>query len=289
MQAGDWTRPDFRGQVAVVTGASRGVGRGIAEALGQCGATVYVTGRSGEGRAPTEGLPGNIEETAAAVDRAGGHGIAVTCDHTSDGHVEQLFSRVAAESGRLDLLVNNVWGGYERYEEAGFDKEFWSQPMWRWDAMFAAGVRAHFTASRLAAPIMIKKRHGLVVCTSSGDGTKYRGNLAYDVAKTAVERMAWGMARELRPHGVAAVAVLPGFCRTERVLAFFKGNADHPELAATHTPQYVGRAVAKLAANPQVLKWSGQALMVGDMAAMFDFTDTDGRRVPAFHLPDPYA
>lgn len=284
-----WSKVDLRDRVAVVTGATRGVGKGIAEVLGECGATVYVTGRSTMQGNRTEGLPGSVEETAALVTKAGGRGIDIVSDHTIDAQVEALFRRIEEEQGRLDLLVNNVWGGYERYAESAFEAPFWTQPLWRWEPMFQSGLRAHFTASRFAVPLMLKRKKGLIVSTSSGDGSKYRGNLPYDVAKAALERMVWGMARELRPHGIAAVAVQPGFARTERVLAHFGGDASHPELVATHSPQFAGRAVAMLAAEPRLMKLSGQTVKVGDLAALYGFTDVDGRRVLPFRLPNSYA
>src|SRR5213595_1631184 len=188
----------LRGKVAVVTGASRGVGKGIALALGEAAATVYVTGRSVDA-GTTEGLPGTIRETADAVTHRGGQGIAVRCDHTADAEVEALFARVKREQGRLDLLVNNAWGGYEQHDLSRFVAPFWEQPLRHWSGMFEAGVRAHLVASRLAVPLMFSAGRGLIVHTTAWDRDKYLGNLFYDVAKAAVNRMAFGMARELRP------------------------------------------------------------------------------------------
>src|SRR5436305_9562039 len=220
------------GLIAVVTGASRGVGRGIALALGAAGATVYVTGRSRAGRT-TENLPGSVEETASAVTARGGHGIAVHCDHTADAEVEALFARVGSEGGRLDLLVNNAWGGYERQDWRTFTAPFWEQPLRHWDGMFTAGVRAHLIASRLAVPLMRAAGRGLIVHTTAWDRDHYLGNLFYDVAKTAVNRMAYGMARELRLHNVAVVALAPGFVRTERAEAAFAAAGRVPENVAS--------------------------------------------------------
>lgn len=272
------------GKVAVVTGASRGGGRGIALALGEAGATVYVTGRSARGGSTTEGLPGTIEETAEAVSARGGAGIAVRCDHTADAEVEALFARVRAERGRLDLLVNNVWGGYERYgSPQAFTVPFWEQPLRHWQGMFEAGLRAHFVASRHAALLMLPRRQGLIVNTVAWDQGKYLGNLFYDVAKAAIVRMAFGMARELREHGVAAVAVAPGFMRTERVVAVID-DAPSFDWSVTESPEYVGRAVAALVADPAVMSKSGQVLAVGDLAREYGFLDVDGRYVPPFHI-----
>jgi NAD(P)-dependent dehydrogenase (short-subunit alcohol dehydrogenase family) len=267
--------------VAVVTGASRGVGKGIALALGEAGATVYVTGRSESG-GTTEGLPGTIQDTAEAVTRRGGRGVAVRCDHTADAEVEALFARVAQEQGRLDLLVNNVWGGYEQHDWSRFTAPFWEQPSRHWPGMFEAGVRAHLLASRLAVPLMLPHRRGLIVHTTAWDRDRYLGNLFYDVAKAAVNRLAFGMARELLPHHVAVVALAPGFVGTERVLAAFAGAGRSP--GALESPEYVGRAVVALAGDADVLARSGRVLTAGQLAAEYGFTDVDGRQWPPFQI-----
>ncbi|MGD8625724.1 MAG: SDR family NAD(P)-dependent oxidoreductase [Anaerolineae bacterium] len=278
------------GKVALVTGASRGAGRGIARVLGQEGATVYVTGRTTRAGAAGD-KPGTIEGTAEEVRAAGGVGIAVQCDHTDDEQVEALFRRLeGAQAGRLDLLVNNVWGGYEDYgSDEAFDAPFWAQPLWRWDRMFDAGVRAHYTASRLAAPLMMARREGLMVNTTFWDRGKALGSLPYDLAKTAINRLAYLLALELRPYGVAAVALSPGWMRTEAVLAAYDtdeaGWQAVPDLATTESTAYIGRAVAALAADPGVLAKSGQVLRVGDLAREYGFTDVDGRQPPAFEMP----
>lgn len=268
--------------IAVVTGASRGVGRGIAVALGAVGATVYLTGRS-RGGETTENLPGTIDETASAVTARGGRGVAVPCNHIVDAEVEAVFQRVAREAGRLDLLVNNVWGGYEHHEGQGFVAPFWEQPLRHWEGMFTAGVRAHLVASRLAVPLMMRERRGLIVHTTAWDRDKYLGNVFYDVAKAAINRMAFGMARELRPHDIAVVSLAPGFVRTERVVAAFAA-ARRPLPEALESPEYVGRAVAALAADPNVLAKSGQTLTAGALAVEYGFTDVDGRQVPPFYI-----
>jgi NAD(P)-dependent dehydrogenase (short-subunit alcohol dehydrogenase family) len=279
------------GRVAVVTGASRGVGRGIARALGEAGATVYVTGRSARGAPATEDLPGTVDETAAEVTARGELGIPVRCDHTVDAQVVALFDRVRAEQGGLDLLVNNAWGGYERYQEwQGAGPHFWEQPYaGLWDRMFTAGLRAHFVASCLAAPLMLPRPGGLLVSTVAWDHDKYLGSF-YDVAKHAIVRMVFGLASELRPHRIAAVAIAPGFTRTERVLAACHTDEGHwhevPGLAPTESPEYVGRAVVALAGDPDVLQKSGRAFRSGELAREYGFTDVDGRWVPPFDVPD---
>ena len=275
----------LRNRVAVVTGASRGAGRAIARALGEAGATVYVTGRSTRAAGTTEGLPGTVEDAADEVTMLGGRGIAVRCDHTVDADVEALFRRVRDEQGRLDLLVNNAWGGYERYTESEFDAPFWEQPLWRWDGMFTAGVRAQLVTSRAAAPLLLAGGRGLIVATVAWAYDAYLGNLIYDAAKAAVIRMTFGMAEELRPHGVAAVALAPGFMRTERVLAV---HAASPfDLGATESPEYLARAVVALARDPEVMLRSGRPWTVGELAREYGFTDGDGRQPPPFRIPAP--
>ena len=285
--------------VAVVTGASRGAGRGIALELGAAGATVYVTGRSTrEQPAQTYGqllslsdmqaVPGSIDDTADEVTRMGGRGIAVRCDHTREEEVAALFARVEREAGRIDLLVNNAWGGHESFDGV-FNAPFWEHPMAHWDSMFDRGLRNHLLASRFGAPLMVRQRRGLIVTTTFWDRDRYlAGNLFYDLAKAAMCRLAFGMAQELRPHGVASLAVSPGWMRTEFVLSGHKTDEAHwherPELARTESPRYLGRAVAALAADPAVLNKSGVVHRVADLASEYGFTDIDGRHVPAFEL-----
>jgi NAD(P)-dependent dehydrogenase (short-subunit alcohol dehydrogenase family) len=272
----------LRNKVAIVTGSSRGAGRGIALVLGEEGATVYVTARSTRGALTNKALPGtSIEDTAELVSARGGVGIPVRCDHTVDADAEALFEQVRQQQDRLDLLVNNVWGGYEDYEAGDFDAPFWEQPLWRWDRMFNAGVRAHYMASRLAAPIMMAQRRGLIVNTTFWDRGVYLGSLPYDLAKTATNRMVHGMALELRPYNVSALALSPGWMRTEAVMAH-----DHTpaELSSTESVEYIGRAVAALVADANVLEKSGRILTAGEVAREYGFTDVNGSRPPAFRI-----
>lgn len=285
--------------VAVVTGASRGAGRGIAVELGAAGATVYVTGRSTrEQPAGTYGqllalsdmvtVPGSIDETADEVTRMGGRGIAVRCDHTNEEDVAALFARVEREAGRVDLLVNNAWGGHETFNGV-FEAPFWEHPLANWDSMFDRGVRNHLVASRCAAPLMVQRKKGLIVTTTFWDRGNYlRGSLFYDLAKASMTRLAFGMAQDLKPHGVASIAVSPGWMRTEFVLAGHKTDEAHwqerPELARTESPRYLGRAVAALAGDPKVMGRSGEVLRVADLAREYGFTDIDSRQVAAFEM-----
>ncbi|WP_447746111.1 SDR family NAD(P)-dependent oxidoreductase [Variovorax boronicumulans] len=287
------------GRVAVVTGASRGAGRGIAQELGAAGATVYVTGRSTRARpadsygqllalSELAALPGTIDDTADEVTQFGGHGIAVACDHTKEDEVAALFARVEREQGRLDLLVNNAWGGHESFTGV-FEAPFWEHPLANWDSMFDRGVRNHLVASRCAAPGMVARKQGLIVTTTFWNRGHYlRGNLFYDLAKASMTRLAFGIAQELQPHGVASVAVSPGWMRTEFVLAGHKIDEAHwqerPALARTESPRYLGRAVAALAGDAQVLDKTGQVLRVADLARAYGFTDIDGRQVEPFEM-----
>ncbi len=268
---------DLHGKVALVTGASRGVGKGVALGLGEAGATVYITGRTVvEGEAAVT-LHGTIGQTAREVTELGGKGIAVPCDHRDDEQVRAVFEQIQREQGRLDILVNNVWGGYEHFNDGTeFWKEagFWTAPIERWDKMFAAGVRAHYVASVLAAPIMIGQRSGLIVNISFGAAQQDDAGVAYGVAKAADDRMAATMAHELRPHNVAAVSLYPGLVRTESVLA----AGEFFDLSNSESPQFIGRAVAALAADPDIMQHSGQVLVAAVLAQTYGFTDVDGKQ-----------
>ena len=281
----------LREAVALVTGASRGAGRGIALELGSAGATVYVTGRSTTGDPTTDGVPGTIDETASEVTSRGGRGIAVRCDHTLDADVESLFARIREEHGRLDLLVNNVWGGYEHSECKPLPMApFWEQSLHQWDGMFTAGVRAHLSASRLAVPLMLPQGRGLIVSTTANlAALPYLPNIFYDLSKHTISRLVWAMAHELRDRGIAVLAVAPGFMRTERVTeAFRRAGAiaalDGPG-GPKETPVYLGRAIAALAADPRALERSGQLLEAGTLAQEYGFTDADGTQPAPFRIP----
>lgn len=257
---------DLSGQVALVTGASRGVGSGVALGLAHAGATVFATGRSIQ---PSDLAPGIR---------------TIPCDHTDDPAVAQVFRQIEESAGRLDILVNVAWGGYERMVEDGqftFVAPFWQQPTWRWDAMMTAGVRAAFVASQHAARLMVPARRGLIVHISAWAAQKHIANTLYGVAKAATDKMASDMAHELKPHGVTAVSLYPGLVRTEAVLA-----AKVFDLSNSESPEFIGRAVAALAADPEVLRHSGAILVAAAVAEEYGFTDIDGRQPRALTLAD---
>ena len=265
----------LNGKVAVVTGASRGVGKGVALGLGEAGATVYITGRTvEEGKAD---LPGTIQQTADDVTKLGGKGIPICCDHRNDHEVEALFQRIASEQGHIDILVNNVWGGYENLFENGeytWERPFWEQPLWRWEAMFQSGVRAHFVTSRFAAPLMINHRSGLIVNISYFAAQKYISNILYGASKAATDKLTADMAHELLVYQVAVVSLYPGLVRTERVM---QAQQFH-QLGNAESPQFIGRAVAALASDPQIMQKTGQVLIAAEIARKYGFADIDARQ-----------
>ncbi len=272
----------LQGRVALVAGATRGAGRAIAVCLGESGATVYCTGRSVRGRSAMAGRPEAIEDTAERVTAGGGRGIAVQVDHTEPAQVERLVQRIAAEQGRLDVLVNDIWGGDELAE---WGVPFWQQSLDKGLRMQQRAVHTHIVTSRHAVPLMLRRKAGLVVEIGDGDGYWYRQNFFYDLAKVTVLRLAWTMAQELRPHGVTALAVTPGFLRSEAMLDRFgvteatwrAAIAQDPHFAQSETPFYLGRAVAALAADPGIGEKSGGSFNTGALAEEYGFTDVDGR------------
>lgn len=261
----------LQGKIAVVTGASRGAGRGIAFELGSAGATVYVTGRSIKG-ATTDNRSETIEETADGVTLRGGKGIAIRCDHTSDNDVRNLFEQIEREHGRIDILVNSVFGGSESSLPSGEGRHFWERPVEHWDAMMVAGPQAYLLTTRYAVPLMKQHRIGLIVNITFFIKDQISGNLYYDLAMNAINRMTLVMAKELKDFNVSTVAVCPGWMRTERVADSGFG----PEDGTTETTAYVGRAVVALATDSTVSKVSGDTMMVADLARKYGFTDVDG-------------
>jgi NAD(P)-dependent dehydrogenase (short-subunit alcohol dehydrogenase family) len=277
----------LEGKVALVAGATRGAGRGIAVALGEAGTTVYTTGRSTRQQRSEVDRPETIEETAELVTAAGGEGIAVAVDHLDPGQVRSLVQRIDADHGRLDVLVNDVWGAEHLFE--------WSSPVWEHDLdnglrLLRLAIDTHLITSHHALPLLVRGPGGLVVEVTDGtaayNADHYRLSMFYDLAKTSVTRMAWGLAQELDPRGCTAVALTPGWMRSEAMLEHHgvteanwrDATQRTPHFCISESPRYVGRAVAALAADPDASRWNGQSLSSGQLAQIYDFTDLDGTR-----------
>ncbi|MEU8134804.1 SDR family oxidoreductase [Streptodolium elevatio] len=279
------------GKVALVAGATRGAGRGTAVQLGAAGATVYATGRSTRGHRSEYDRPETVEETADLVTAAGGHGIAVPTDHLEPDRVRALVERIDAEQGRLDILVNDVWGGEGLFA--------WDKPVWEHDLddglrLWRLALDTHAITSHFALPLMLRTPGGLVVEMTDGtaeyNGANYRNSYFYDIAKSAVLRMAFTLGHELGPRGATAVALTPGWLRSEMMLDAYGVTEENwrdatecaPHFAISETPSYVGRAVAALAADPEVARWNGRSLSSGRLAREYGFTDLDGSRPDAW-------
>jgi NAD(P)-dependent dehydrogenase (short-subunit alcohol dehydrogenase family) len=274
--------PPLAGKVALVAGGTRGGGRGIAVELGAAGAIVYVSGRSSKAGRSDLDRPETIEETAETITAVGGTGIPVRADHSRPPEVCALIDRIATEqNGRLDILVNSVWGGDPITD--------WEHPLWEQDLdtglrLLRQAMETHIITSRYALPLMIVRKSGLVVEVTDGNTARYRGSFFYDLAKSAVIRLAVAQAAELKPHSVAAVAITPGFLRSEAMLENFgvteanwrDGVAKDPHFAHSETPAYLGRAVAALAADPRIMSKTGRALATWGLYKEYRFTDTDG-------------
>ena len=273
------------GKVALVAGATRGAGRGIAVELGAAGATVYCTGRTTRTQRSEYDRPETIEETAEAVTAAGGHGIAVQVDHLEPAQVRALVARIDADHGRLDVLVNDVWGGELLVE--------WNVPVWEHSLeggmrMMRLGIDTHLITSHFALPLLIRRPGGLVVEMTDGTAEynrdNYRLSIFYDLVKTSVQRMAWALSKELAPHGSTAVALSPGWLRSEMMLEHYgvaednwrDATAREPHFAISESPRFVGRTVAALAADPDVARWSGLGVSSGELAKEYGVRDLDG-------------
>ncbi|MCO5092443.1 SDR family NAD(P)-dependent oxidoreductase [Bosea sp. (in: a-proteobacteria)] len=268
--------PPLAGRICLVAGASRGLGRGIARALGEAGATVVVTGRSSEAGPRTDQRPETFEDTAREVEAAGGKGYPYRCDHTSEREVDRLVAWALRRFGRLDCVVDAVWGGNEGYDGerypdgSGFGTPFWRRPVARLGQCFESGVYAQLLLARAVAPAMAQMRSGLIVGLSFDMGGAYLGDAFYDLATAAMNRLSFAMAEELKPFGVTALGLSPGHVLTERVRDAGLGHE------ATETPLYAGRAVAALAADLEVARHAGRILHVADLAREYGFTDKDG-------------
>ncbi len=282
-------------KVALVTGATRGGGRGIAIALGEAGATVYATGRSTRERRSEIDRPETIEETAELVTAAGGEAIAVAVDHLDPGQVARLVERIDAEHGRLDVLANDIWGAEHLFE--------WNKPLWDHDLdnglrLLRLAIDTHLITSHHALPLLLRRPGGLVVEVTDGTAAYnvdyYRVSTFYDLAKASVIRLAWAQAQELAPHGATAVALTPGWMRSEQMLENHRVSESNwrqatertPHFCISETPTYLGRAVAALAADPDVSRWKGQSLSSGQLAQVYGFTDVDGTRPDCWRYMD---
>jgi NAD(P)-dependent dehydrogenase (short-subunit alcohol dehydrogenase family) len=267
----------LEGRVAIVTGASRGIGKGCALELGASGATVYVTGRSQQ--ESDHPLPGTVGATAREIDELGGKGIAVAVDHRDDDAVATLFARVADEQGRLDVLVNNA---FIVTDELTSGRPFWEVSISNWDDMIDVGTRSAYVATVFAARVMVAQQAGLVVNVSGSGANEYAWSVAYGVGKCALDRITADTALELRPHGVHVVSVWPGFVRTERIDVGLQHGAlpDGLDVDAAESPRFTGRAVTALATDPDASRWSGRAVPVRTLAEDYGFRDVDGRLPP---------
>jgi NAD(P)-dependent dehydrogenase (short-subunit alcohol dehydrogenase family) len=281
----------LEGKIALVAGATRGAGRGIAVELGAAGATVYVTGRTTRGQQSESQRPETIEETAALVTAAGGKGIAVQVDHLEPAEVEALVARIRAEAGRLDILVNDIWGGEKLFE---WDKPVWEHNLENGLHMLRLGIDTHLITAHYALPLMIEKPGGLLIEIGDGtaeyNATHYRLSPFYDLAKTAVNRLGWAHAQDLKAYGATSVSLTPGWMRSEVMLEIYGVHEENwrdaltkvPHFVISETPRFVGRAVAALAADPDRARWNGQSLSSGGLAQVYGFTDIDGSQPDAW-------
>lgn len=270
---------DIGKAVCLVTGASRGIGRGIALALLAEGARVHVTARTVTDRqaAAHPQLEGSLDSLVAEAASLPGRLTVHVCDHADDAQTERAVADTIAAEGHIDILVNNAWPGYENMVENDtftWPQPFWEQPMWRWNGMIDVAVRAAFVAARAAAPSMVARRSGLIVNISFWAAQRYEGNAIYGVAKAAADKMAADFAHELRPHGVAAVALYPGLVRTEAVLR----EAEYFDMSNSESPQFIGHVIAGLWCDPALLDKSGTAHVAATLAQEYDIADIDGRR-----------
>ncbi|TGK28950.1 SDR family NAD(P)-dependent oxidoreductase [Leptospira gomenensis] len=276
-------RKKLKDTIALVAGGTRGAGRGISVALGEAGATVYITGRSTKNSPSEMKRSETIEETAELVNAAGGIGIAVRTDHSDSAEVRRLFERIDSERGRLDLLVNDVWGGDPLVD---WSKKFWEHSLEDGLKIQRSCLDPHLITNYFAAPLMIRNRSGLVLEITDGIDYRYRGNVYYTLIKSSIINLASSIAEELKPFGIAALALTPGFLRSEAMLDHFgvdeknwkDGCAKDPHFIASETPLYIGRAVAALASDPNILAKTGKAFSTWKLSEEFDFVDADGTR-----------
>jgi NAD(P)-dependent dehydrogenase (short-subunit alcohol dehydrogenase family) len=282
---------NLAGRVALVAGATRGAGRGIAVELGAAGATVYVTGRTTRSQRSEYNRPETIEETAELVTAAGGEGIALQADHLVPEAVAAVVDRIRNDHGRLDVLVNDIWGGEKLFE--------WNRPVWQHNLenglrLLDLGVRTHLITAHHALPLLIERPGGLLIEVTDGtaeyNAANYRNNPFYDLAKTSVNRMAWAHAKDLEQHGATSISLTPGWLRSEMMLEAFgvtennwrDATANVPHFAISETPKFIGRAVVALASDPDRSRWNGHSLSSGGLAKVYGFTDLDGSQPDAW-------
>ena len=288
----------LKGKIALVTGASRGAGRGIAEELALAGCKVYITGRSRRGNSFTQYADLTLDDTKDKIEQEGGKCIIIECDHSKEEEIRSVFQTIAKDEGRLDILVNNVWAGYvdEDFKLSSmetFMNNFWEQPMWRWDYMFQISLRSHFICSQEAAKLMVANKSGLIVTTGFWDDDKYFAPVPYNVVKQAKGRLAYAMAVDLLEHKVTSIYLSMGWIRTEHLKHLAKAiqlddynYANFEEYKPTESTHYIGRAIVALANDPKLLDKTGKTLITGELAKEYGFTDLDGTQPDRFRLPD---
>ncbi|MFW9848604.1 MAG: SDR family oxidoreductase [Candidatus Thorarchaeota archaeon] len=287
------------GQVAIITGASRGAGRGISLELALAGCKVYITGRSRKGKSVTQYSDLTLDATKELIEEAGGVCEILQCDHSNESEIRTIFETIARNEDTLDILVNNVWAGYTDknfqldIETDNFTAKFWEQPLYRWDHMFQISLRSHFICSQEAAKIMIPQKSGLIVTTGFWDDDKYLHQVPYDLVKQAKARMAYGMAIDLLEYGIASVYVSMGWIRTEHLMRTSENGQLNDEnyinmegYERTESTRYVGRAIVALASDSDIMSKTGKTLITGELAREYGFTDLDGLQPRRFGIPD---
>jgi len=289
----------LQGEVALVTGASRGAGRGIALELALAGCRVYITGRSRRGKPVTQYSDLTLDDTKEVIEREGGECEILECDHSQESEIRSVFKTIAQKETNLDILVNNVWAGYTDrnfqldIETDNFTAKFWEQPLYRWDHMFQISLRSHFICSQEAAKLMIPNKAGLIVTTGFWDDDKYLHQVPYDLVKNAKARMAFDMAIDLLEYGITSVYVSMGWIRTEHLMRTSPGGQLNDEnylnmdgYENTESTRYVGRTIVALASDPDLLTKTGKTLITGELAKEYGFTDLDGLQPGRFTIPD---
>lgn len=267
----------LNGKVALVTGATRGIGKGIVVALAKAGAIVFFTGRTVKENEGAVNLKGSLKETERLVRENGGIAIGLKCDHTNDKEVEEVINAIDQKHNKIDILVNNIWGGYEHFNdgtEFWNEKEFWTLPISRWDSMFNAGVRAHYVTTSFTVPIMLKQKSGLIINISYWASKRDDKGVAYCTSKSATDKLTSTMAFELEKYNIAVVSLYPGLVRTEAVL----NASEYLDLSNSESPEFIGIAIKELVLDNNVMKKSGKVCIASDLAKEYGFKDIDGKQ-----------